>query len=233
MPNHVSTILTAPKEVLDSLKLSDAVEVDFNTVIPFPEKLSKVTAEVQTVRTQAEADKINAERNARDAALPEEMRKFMGYDGPRIHALTDEQALILIREYGALNWYEWDLGHWGTKWNAYDAERLSDTEVRFDTAWAHPEKVLIALSKKFPQATVTVKYADEDLGSNLGSYILQNGERVSEEMFSPDVWFAFAVRVKYQQSLEEFLRENGDDPEYLTYLKETYGINPPPKSIEA
>jgi len=233
MPNHVTTILEAPKEVLDALK-GEKSEVDFNSVIPFPEKLEKITAEVQVVETQEEADAINRQMNARDAAFAPEMRDLLGIpEGGRIHAITEEQQDILLREYGALDWYRWNTSHWGTKWNAYDIERVSDTELKVDTAWAHPQPVIDALAAKFPEVHIHVKYADEDLGSNLGQYTIQGTERV-EELMTPEQTLAFAVEVKYGQTLEEYVQEYAtDDPEYAEYLANRFGVKLPPKAIEA
>lgn len=71
---------------------------------------------------------------------------------------------------------DWNREHWGTKWNGYSDEVLEDdTVLRFDTAWAHPYQVLIELSKRFPDELIQVMYADEDLGSNFGVYVIGGG----------------------------------------------------------
>jgi hypothetical protein len=73
-------------------------------------------------------------------------------------------------------WYEWRCDNWGTKWNASDPY-VGDSVVTFDTAWANAEPVIKALSEKFPEVTITVKFADEDLGGgNNGCYSYTNGE---------------------------------------------------------
>lgn len=82
---------------------------------------------------------------------------------------------------GEICWHEWKTAHWGTKWNGYDLEVTDHDDgtvtVRFDTAWAHPHPVIEKLSKRFPEAELRVKYADEDLGYNLGEYTITNDER--------------------------------------------------------
>lgn len=79
-----------------------------------------------------------------------------------------------------LCWYPWNIEHWGTKWNAYDSQITefdTDTwEVRFDTAWSHPGPVVMELSKRFPKELIYVKFADEDLGNNVGAYVIQDGK---------------------------------------------------------
>ena len=47
---------------------------------------------------------------------------------------------------GIPNWYDWSIGHWGTKWNAChtDVIRESDDKVCvcFSTAWSYPLPVI-------------------------------------------------------------------------------------------
>lgn len=170
MPNHVTTVLVAPKEVLDSLR-SDESEVDFNTVIPTPE---------------------NTFQGGCDSRCP-----HPGYD----HC-----------------WYTWNIDNWGTKWNAYSIERRSNDELRFNTAWAHPDPVIQALSEKFPDHEFSVEYADEDLGYNLGQYLIQNGEIIQETEILPasDEALDFAARIKYGQSYGELRAEwDAEEAEWL------------------
>lgn len=104
-------------------------------------------------------------------------------------------------EPGVVCWYVWNIQNWGTKWNAYGTERISDTEVRFDTAWSHPIPVIEALTTEFPAETIEIKYADEDLGYNFRHYTV-NGPSILEEHETPEsgtneavLW---AYRLKYE-----------------------------------
>jgi hypothetical protein len=109
-------------------------------------------------------------------------------------------------DYGP-NWRDFNIGNWGTKWNAYDAERKSDTLIQFDTAWSHPREVIHVLSMMFPDETLTVEYADEDLGGNQGSYTIKDGVDTQNAMsptYGPEA-IGFAVKVKYGQTLSEYL----------------------------
>src|SRR6185437_15296502 len=74
------------------------------------------------------------------------------------------------------NWYNWSIENWGTKWNAYDIRINKYGTIVFQTAWAHPYKIVDALSKMFPKNSITVGYADEDKGYNLGIYKIKNGK---------------------------------------------------------
>ena len=144
MPNHVTTVITARKEVLDKLMpatprmdwLKNPVVADFNQLIPEP----------------AEDDPVFT------ATVHHWAGGGVGYSDDGYSPL------------------EWHREYWGTKWNAYNTERVSDTELRFQTAWNHPDQVIEALAEAFPDDQIEVRYADEDTGWNLGHYTVKNDE---------------------------------------------------------
>jgi hypothetical protein len=116
---------------------------------------------------------------------------------------------------GTVCWYNWNTNNWGTKWNGYDVswEDREDgrTLLRFDTAWAHPEPVIHALAAKFPNEILEVRYADEDLGSNCGTYKIRDKECI--DAFFPDGEEALelACDIKYGVPYEEKRREWDED----------------------
>ena len=81
-------------------------------------------------------------------------------------------------------WYGWRSMHWGTKWNAYDSESISENEIQFLTAWSTPEEAIKKFSSMFPEASFRVVYADEDIGYNCGEYTYDEGEIANE--YRPD-----------------------------------------------
>jgi hypothetical protein len=104
-------------------------------------------------------------------------------------------------EPGVICWYTWNVSAWGTKWNAYDA-KVGETTVQFDTAWSHPVPVVAALALRFPDVTLRVRYADEDLGYNLGEYTLKGSEVISRTALveGSDEANDFAAMIKYGKS---------------------------------
>lgn len=120
---------------------------------------------------------------------------------------------------GVVCWYEWNRTYWGTKWNAYDGriEHLDDgrVQLRFDTAWSHPYPVIEALFEKFPDATIEVKHADEDLGGGVGWYKLENGEVETVQEFKgyDDESTEFAAQLRYGMTYAELRKEWGEDEE--------------------
>jgi len=79
------------------------------------------------------------------------------------------------KAYRNQGWYNWNIEHWDTKWNAYSQEKVDDHTMRFDTAWGAPYAIFRALSEKFPDVTIKVRYADEDFGQNCGELEYRGG----------------------------------------------------------
>lgn len=164
MPNHITNILTASKEVIDFAINDDGDYFDFSLLIPETNKV-----------------KISIENNT----LP----------------------------LGDTYWLDWRIDNWGTKWNSYSQERLADDQIRFDTAWNHPFPIIVSLSEKFPEETIIVMYADEDISYNLGSYTIKNGEIINNFEFveGSDEAFDFAANLKYNISGEELRKQWDED----------------------
>jgi len=84
------------------------------------------------------------------------------------------------------DWYNWNIANWGTKWDAYEVSKwICDWEkksmtISFQTAWSTPFPVLQKLSSLMPNVGICCEFADEDMGYNLGSYSIINGEVVEE-----------------------------------------------------
>ena len=76
-----------------------------------------------------------------------------------------------MKKYGDMTWYSWCSYHWGTKWNAYECTMWEEGHVfQFETAWNSCYMIICALSKKFPDVKMILKFADEDIGYNTGIY---------------------------------------------------------------
>lgn len=102
--------------------------------------------------------------------------------------------------------YDWCIKTWGTGGNAYDIGFNYDG-VHFNTAWATPRPIWVELSKRFPAFQLVVEYADEDIGSNCGIIVYQNGNVVSEVkeqgLTDPDL-FARAVRAEQEAASSHY-----------------------------
>lgn len=198
MPNHVTNILTitGPEELVARIKSEisgvfddgDPMYIDFNKIIPRPD-----TLDITSGTTTSNGIAILKYR----AGDPSAIRNIMGYNWATqfeteedlITHMIDknlanleeaQKALDNIRDYGHQDWYSWSNSNWGTKWNAYSQEAKEDCTIKFETAWSTPYPVMEALSRKYPEAVISVRYADEDFGHNVGEYTLQAGDLVEE-----------------------------------------------------
>lgn len=200
MPNYVTNELTAPKHVLDALK-SDESELDFNTVVPMPEIMktdphtgitqwAEIAMGIINLKTlqQSTPDPVAAFQRQDYGAAAKRLQQANA-----IRAMTegpfpidwnakDFEMLIscmrALKEHGHASWYEWANANWGTKWNAYEVERVSEIVVRFQTAWSMPAQWFAKLVEKYPNETISIRWADEDFGNNVGA-ITVTGENVT------------------------------------------------------
>jgi hypothetical protein len=151
MPNWTSNKLTAPKAVIDSI-INEGT-VDFNLIIPMPASIDIGTfsnsAQQEAWRILGIDDLFTGKPAiAQDGISEEDLGQA-------------EQMAANHREYGALNWCEWAPRNWGTKWNASQCDRISDTELAFDTAWSMPYPVMKELAEQSGES-ITVDWTNED-----------------------------------------------------------------------
>lgn len=115
-------------------------------------------------------------------------------------------AVDNIITYGAMDWYDWSIKNWGTKWNACRTQ-IPDTEtaeVYFDTAWSPVPQILLALTEKYPDCIFEYEYAEEQPGNFAGYCVCQAGEILTDESFDTDS----------KECYETFFRLWGCEDEY-------------------
>lgn len=95
--------------------------------------------------------------------------------------IVDQLVGMLLNKYetGYTDSLNFATQCWGTKWNACSTEIREDhAYIQFNTAWSCPVAVLMALSAQHPTERISVRYADEDIGSNCGEFTLLNGQYI-------------------------------------------------------
>ena len=76
--------------------------------------------------------------------------------------------------------YDWQITHWGTKWNACEVETHDDGVMlyyTFETAWSPPHEWIMEASKKYPNLTFTLT-TTEEADQYLFGVEVKNGEAV-------------------------------------------------------
>ena len=131
------------------------------------------------------------------------------FDIKKLDETSFKQFVGFLENYracGYLHSKDFNRKKWGRKWNAYESTFDSEAgTASFDTAWSCPGPVLTELSKNFPSDEIVVAYADEDIGSNCGTFTLKAGE-ITRSDIAPSwskqsdedkaKWKAFACEVK-------------------------------------
>jgi hypothetical protein len=198
MPNHVTNILSisGDKELVAKIKSEisgvfddgDTMHIDFNKIVPAPPSLN-ITSGTTTENAIAIIKYLQGDTTeimrmlsspwASKYADAEDMIEDMIKSG-RVNMEEGQMALDNIRNYGHQDWRSWNTANWGTKWNAYSQEAKEDGTIKFETAWSTPYPLMEALSRKYPEAVISMRYADEDFGHNVGEYTFHEGDLVEE-----------------------------------------------------
>ena len=199
MPNHLMSKIhfsgeqSRIDELLESIKGEETL-FDFNRVIPMPESLNIEAGTHTENGLKAYRDFITAytmdgtvEKDLLN--IPKEKEEIFLKARPDIN--LDEwnlgrTAFQNEQKYGSKTWYEFHIQAWGSKWNSYNSEMAEDNTIEFNTAWTNVKPVVLALSQKFPNIEISYRWADEDIGINMGDVTFKNGECVDEISFDND-----------------------------------------------
>jgi len=195
MPNDITTILNiedaggVPLDAIREKFVNAKGQVDFDVVLPRPECLRDFEPHSGIIsRAQAalgllpDPNKLNGDdiksltgRLELSNALRDVTTPARPEDIPLI-----ARAIQNYAECGYTYWYDWCSAVWGTKWNCYGQPEGGHPEdattFEFQTAWRHPEDLIRLISERLPGVTLSVRYADEDTGSNCGQYRIRSGE---------------------------------------------------------
>jgi hypothetical protein len=205
MPNHITNIIKiigdskTVAEVIESIKGEERA-IDFNKICIMPEEL-KNTISPSRIVSEEEYEKaflIQAEKLANgtyndmfDSGLP----------------ITSKMSVDYYKRFGCDNWNDWSRNAWGTKWNAYDIEVISENEIKFDTAWSTPLPVFETLSKRFPTLEIHVRYADEDTGHNVGEFTLKDGVMINSNIPNGGSIEAYEMALEIKDDTEYYLHD--------------------------
>lgn len=150
------------KEFYDvSLKpnINGDITFTFASVFPMPQKIKNTIAPSGSAKGKKWINEDKAK--IRDVNLSEMLGTKIEVDLIPCENNTDEKCEALKKEYGADNWYDWNIITYGTKWDI-DADDFvkgdEEFNVNFDTAWSPPTNFLYNLQKKFPDLDMRLTY---------------------------------------------------------------------------
>lgn len=210
MPNHVTTVctVTGPDEdlrVFVERHLVEKGEFSFTTVIPRPAILDDTESGSDAdIGMAALVGDVVWTDFKRFGYIPPEVlagapygharavRKWLAETRP-VTLKKGRKCLQAVAETGYPNWYEWSIGNWGVKWDAYDNEFRSYEADRcvfkFETAWSFPEPVFRKLAEMYPKLVFSVLSFDE--GSNFacdGEFNGADNYRCSVELATDEMY---------------------------------------------
>lgn len=113
-------------------------------------------------------------------------------------------------------------------WNAYSCVELGkdDDTLEFFTAWSSVPTILEALSRKYPDQTISYCWADEDIGSNVGEAVYKNGEMIDANIPEP------GSREAYELASDIMGIDLADFDLYLSADKSTYEYHEDPSKTK-
>lgn len=153
---------------------------DFDKVKPCPQSIKDVGDNVSLKVVDHVKNKYNVPHDGNPLiALLEAQNRIKLVDLNNEEIPQFERACIAYEETGYMYWYDWKCDHWGTKWNAYECEKVSDNIFEFETAWSGVPEMIQAISEQFPSVKIEYKYADEDTGYNVGCYEFEAGKELT------------------------------------------------------
>lgn len=176
MPNYCSNKLVVtgePEKLAEFVKtLGENNEFSFSQVVPMPEELSSIVSGGATI----------------DGKQVRQWRETTDENGERkMVAISAQEKEELLEKYGALDWYQWAIENWGTKWDVSGGFRenpqmtVEDGEVYgwFDTAWGPPTEWALNASLKFPELTFTLYFSEGGMGF-FGMFSATNGNTIED-----------------------------------------------------
>jgi hypothetical protein len=218
MPNHIQNIVKIKGNKEDIAKCAKTIfkgdKFSFKNIIPRPTDL-----EIEKSSYLGDGiTLINGTEEQKERVITK-FKRWANEERP-LETFIEEskelgrKALENQKKYGFTDWYDWSIENWGTKWDAYeiDYDVTEDTiNLNFQTAWNTPYPIFEELSRMFPNISIYVDFADEDLGCNCGEYGFEGGEAFKFDegdlMFACEVWgydYDEIMREREEEDEEEF-----------------------------
>ncbi len=216
MPNWVTNKIQAASHVISAMLNADG-NVDFSTAAPFPGPCGADWSGISLDAEEAAEIVCGVPVDEHPLLAAMQNANRIRFDIKKLSGSSFEQFVGMVRNWRACGYlHPMDFARkvWGTKWNACDSSveldvfqvnGLSFGACKFDTAWSCPKGVLEKISERFPHEVITVTYADEDIGSNCGTYTLKAGQVIESDIApswsdmdaaQKEKWKAFAYDVK-------------------------------------
>ena len=185
MPNNIANKLVVnantQKEIDDFLyaiigvERGEVLHIDFEKILPTPKSLPDSGRRTEHalyyyLMTTGKEDMVDRWLSYRQL-LSMDIYKDKTEEELSDYKIRGEEIFNIALQYGAIDWYDWRISNWGTKWNAYETEIDScdgSAELYFYTANHGAVPLIKKLVEMFPNLEFSYSYADEVIANNCG-----------------------------------------------------------------
>lgn len=186
MPNNIANKLVVnantQKEIDDFLyaiigvERGEVLHIDFEKILPTPKCLPDSGRRTEHslyyyLMTTGKEDMVDRWLSYRQL-LSMDIYKDKTEEELSDYKIRGEEIFNIALQYGSIDWYDWRINNWGTKWNAYDTDLDccgdGSVELYFYTANHGAIPVIEKLVEMFPNLEFFYKYADEVIANNCG-----------------------------------------------------------------
>jgi hypothetical protein len=153
----------------------EVLDIDFEKILPTPECLEGPDSHTEHslyyyLMTTGKEDMVDKWLSY-PQLLSMDIYKDKTEEELSDYKIRGEEIFNIALQYGAIDWYDWRITNWGTKWNAYDTEMDScdgSAELYFNTANHGAVPLIKKLVEMFPDLEFSYSYADEVIANNCG-----------------------------------------------------------------
>lgn len=186
MPNHIKNIVKIDgiRELPIFTEIDGDDCFDFTKILPMPKELELEAGGIEDIAVKAAILKVTnicrfslgfkpVENN-----IEEEIKLRLLYNPDMSRKDLEEIGLKYVTNailHNSMDWYDWCIKNWGTKWNSYYNQWLDDDKISFCTAWSAPIPILEKLAEIYSDRRIEIWWADEDMGFNTGYGYWYNG----------------------------------------------------------
>lgn len=161
---------------MEEVEIDGDKDYDLTSLLPTPKKLEMIHSGGNTIDGVSVKNWITVDKDGN--WMDNDIFASRNEDYKDI-PLSEELQQELLLEYGALDWYQWRLANWGTKWvvtqNSFETD---DNGIHFEleSAWSPPIELLCYIAKKY-KLSIVCHWNEE--GGHFGmTQIQDNGEYI-------------------------------------------------------
>jgi len=110
-------------------------------------------------------------------------------------------------QYGAPTWYEWNMKHWGVKWNASDSRvqrDINEVTIQFETPWDGVMALMTKVGEKYKDVSLVYDCSEEQVGLYEKKLVMEKG----------DVVFAKRYKEGSKEATEHYMEMWGLEHEF-------------------